>query len=283
MQVHPRFPVLLVLLTCCVQSLAAAEFPEPIGLQLESVNGGMHQKQNATLDEVSGWGFKYVELVGDYGLSPGELKARLRAHGLTAPSAHFPYARFRDDPEGLTAEASALGLTFVGCPSIPQKDSLDTNGVLEAAAVFNRAGKVMANHGIKFFYHPHGYEFKPYKDGTLFDLLMRRTDPQCVHFQMDVFWIVHAGQDPVALFRRYPDRWVSMHLKDMRKGAPTGLFDSKIVRHDFVPLGSGQIDIAAVMRTARQLGITSYFIEDESSSPEKEIPQSLAFLRSVVW
>jgi sugar phosphate isomerase/epimerase len=261
---------------------AAAGIPDPVGLELESLSGQMRGNRIATLEKVHNFGFKYVELVGDYGQTPGELKTEMRAHGLIATSAHFPYTKFSGDPN-LPQEAVALGLTYVGCPSLPQRDALDEEGVLRAAAMFNRAGEAMTAQGLKFFYHPHGYEFKPYKNGTLFDLLVEKTDPRYVHFQMDIYWIVHAGQDPVKLLRRYPDRWVSMHLKDMKKGAPTGLFNGNLVRGDCVPLGQGQIDIVKVIETAHQVGVRSFFIEDESASPEKEIPQSLQFLRAAKW
>lgn len=100
---------------------------------------------------------------------------------------------------------------------------------------------------------------------------------------MDVYWIVHAGQDPVKLLQRYHDCWVSMHLKDMRKGAPTGLFNGNVNRPDFVPIGQGRIDIVGFMRAAHEIGVKSYFIEDESSSPDHGIPQSLRFLHSAPW
>lgn len=261
----------------------AAEFPDPVGLQLESFSGPMHGQRAATLEKVHKLGFKYVELVGDYGQKPNDLAQELSAHGLKATSAHFPYARFRDDANGVAAEAAALHLIMAGCPSLPQRDAIDEKGILAAAAMFNRAGEAMAARGLEFFYHPHGYEFKPHGEGTLFDLLMAKTDPKFVHFQMDVYWIVHAGQDPVRLLHRYHDRWVSMHLKDMRKGAPTGIFNGNINRPDFVPLGRGQIDIKEVMRAAHEIGVRSYFIEDESASPATGIPQSLQFLRATMW
>ena len=275
-----RLLVPLFAVAAIVQA-AASEFPAPVGLQLESFNGGMHNDRTNTLEKVHRLGFKVVELVGDYGLSPDELKAELRSHSLTATSAHFPYPRFRDDPKGVAAECAALGLTLAGCPSMPQRDDLDEPGVLKAAEMFNRAGEAMAAKGLKFFYHPHGYEFKPHGSVTLFDLLMEKSDPKLVFFQMDVYWIVHAGVEPIKLLKRNPDRWVSMHLKDMRKGVATGEFNGHVNRPDFAPLGRGQIDIVGVMRTAHEIGIKSYFIEDESASPDKGIPQSVQFLRTV--
>ena len=236
-----------------------------------------------TLSEVHDFGFKYVELVGDYNMSSDALKTELAKHQLTAISAHFPYARFRDDPEGLANEASRLGLKFVGCPALPQKDKLDLAGCQAAIAVFNRAGEILAKHHIQFFYHPHGYEFKPYANGTFFDLLADKTDPRFVHFQMDVFWIVHAGQDPLKLLKKYGDRWVSMHLKGMKQDERTGFFDSHVDQSAFVPLNEGQIDIAAVLPAAHAVGIKWFFIEDESATPDTGIPKSILYLQKLPW
>jgi sugar phosphate isomerase/epimerase len=260
---------------------AAQTFTNAVGLQLESVSGKLKDNMEATLDKVHAWGFKTVELVGDYNLAPAAIKAELAAHDLVAVSAHFPYARFHDDPEGLAREAVALGLQCVGCPSLPQHENLDEKGCREAIATFNRAGQILAGRNIKFFYHPHGYEFKPSASGTYFDELMAGTKPEYVSFQMDIFWIAHAGQDPVGLLKKYPTRWVSMHLKDMETGTPTGKFNGHADRESFVPLGHGQLDLIAILRTARENGIKWYFIEDESASPETGIPLSMMYIKGL--
>jgi sugar phosphate isomerase/epimerase len=262
---------------------SAEVWNDQVGLQLQSLSTKMTRDRTGALNQTHDFGFKYVELVGDYEMSPEALKTELLNHQLTAISAHFPYARFRDDPEGVANEAAKLGLKFVGCPSMPQKEKLDLAGCQAAIAVFNRAGEIAAKHDIQFFYHPHGYEFKPYGDGTFFDLLASKTDPKFVHFQMDVFWIVHAGQDPLKLFEKYGPRWIAMHLKDMKKGARTGLFNGHAEKAAFVPVGQGQIDIAAVVQAAHKVGIKWFFIEDESAAPEAGIPQSVEYLQKMKW
>src|SRR5207302_2430334 len=124
-----------------------------------------------------------------------------------AVSAHFPFERYRDDSEGIAREAKALGLKYAGCAWIPHEGDFDEKTCRETIKVFNHAGEVLAQHNIKFFYHTHGYEFQPYQGGTLFDLLMRETNPKFVRFQMDIFWIVHPGQDPAKLLEKYKGRW----------------------------------------------------------------------------
>jgi sugar phosphate isomerase/epimerase len=100
---------------------------------------------------------------------------------------------------------------------------------------------------------------------------------------MDVFWTVHSGQDPVKLLKKYPNRWALLHVKDMKKGTATGkLTGSEDVRND-VALGTGQIDIASVLKTAQELGIKHYIIEDESPTVTDQIPQSLRYLESLAW
>ena len=98
---------------------------------------------------------------------------------------------------------------------------------------------------------------------------------------MDIFWIVHPGQDPVKLLMKYPKRWVLMHVKDMRKGTPTGLLTGSSPVTNDVAIGQGQMDIPAILRAAKKVGIKYYFIEDESPTSEQQIPQSLKYLEEV--
>lgn len=258
-----------------------ADFKGPIGLQLYSLRAQFNKDVPATLDEVKTMGIKYVELAGTYKVAPEAFKTQLDAHGFKAVSGHFGYERFRDDVEGVAQEAKALGLKYVGCAWVPHKGPFDEKSCRETIAVFNHAGEALAKHGMKFFYHVHGYEFQPYKDGTLLDLLMTETNPKFVHYEMDIFWIVFPGQDPVKLLQKYPKRWELMHLKDMKKGTPTGSLSGGTDVSNDAALGAGQIDMPAVLRAAKKAGIKWYFIEDESPSSETQIPQSLHYLEQI--
>jgi sugar phosphate isomerase/epimerase len=258
-----------------------ARFKGPVGLQLYSLRAQFKKDVPGTLDEVKSFGIKHVELATTYGLPPAKFKEELNARGIEAVGGHFPFEKYRDDVESVAREAEALGLKYTGCAWIPHKGDFNEKTCREAAAVFNRAGEALARHGLKFYYHTHGYEFQPYAQGTLFDLLMAETNPKYVSFEMDIFWIVHPGQDPVKLFEKYGKRWELMHLKDMKKGTPTGLLTgSSDVKND-AALGAGQIDLASVLRAAKKAGVKWYFIEDESPVSEQQIPQSLRFLEQV--
>ena len=269
------------LLAGCAMTGGNHVFKGPVGLQLYSVRTEMGKDVPGTMAEVRSWGVKFVELAGTYNLTPEDFKAQLDSHGLDAVSGHFGFERWRDDPEAVLREAKTLGLIYVGCAWIPHQGDFDEAKCREAIEVFNHAGELAAKHKMHFFYHTHGYEFQPSGDGTLFDKLVRETTPENVKFEMDIFWIAHAGQDPVQLLKKYPGRWALMHLKDMKKGTPTGLLTgSSDVRNDVV-FGTGQLDLPAILRAGREVGVKWYFIEDESPDSEQQIPASLRYLDSL--
>jgi sugar phosphate isomerase/epimerase len=256
-------------------------FRNVAGLQLYSVRAQMAKDVDGTLAQVHAWGIKYVELAGTYGLSPSQLRTKLAEHSLDAVSGHFDYKDWSQDPEGVLRQARDLGLVEVGCAWIPHSGKFDEATCRKAIEVFNRAGQLAAQHHMRFFYHTHGYEFEPYDGGTLFDLLVRQTDSENVKFEMDIFWVVHAGQDPVHLLWKYRFRWELMHLKDMRKGTPIDLLTGSSPVTNDVALGTGIINLPAVLSAAWQVGVKWYFIEDESPDSEEQIPQSLVYLRDL--
>jgi sugar phosphate isomerase/epimerase len=262
----------------------AGEVTDHLGLQLYSLRAMRSEGLVAVLDKTKSLGFASLE-----GGSPKELtilqyKAELAARGLSMPSMGFSYERLEADLASAVNQAKALGVSFVMVAWIPHDDKAGFTAGEEAkaAADFNRWGEAFRAAGITFAYHPHGYEFKPLADGTtLFDALVAATRPADVSFEMDVFWVTHAGQDPVKLLARYPDRWRMMHIKDIRKGAPTGIYTGHAPAADDVAVGTGQVDWPSVLSEARKVGVRWYFIEDESDSPLVNIPASLAYLKSL--
>jgi sugar phosphate isomerase/epimerase len=270
---------------CCTKSNTHAgtgpSFKGPIGLQLYSLRDQFKTNVPGTLDEVKNWGIHYAELAGTYGLSPEKFREELNSRGIHPIGAHFAYERYRDDAEGVAREAKALGLEYAGCAWIPHNGDFNEKTCREAIEVFNKAGATLAKHGLKFFYHVHGYEFQPYGNGTLLDLLITETTPKLVSYEMDIFWIVFPNQDPVKLLERYGSRWELAHLKDMRKGTQTGsLSGGTDVKND-AALGAGLMDLPAILRAAKKAGVKWYFIEDESPWSEQQIPQSLKYLETV--
>ena len=250
-----------------------------IGLQLYSLRH-LFEKGDVpgTLAMVRRWGFTEVEAAGTYKLPPAEFAAQARKAGLRIASTGADFNQLAKDPAPVIAEAKTFGASQVMCAWIPHEQRFSRADLDKAVAVFSKAGRAMRDAGLRFLYHVHGYEFQPGPDGTLFDALAAQTEAGVVDFQMDVFWVVHGGADPIDLFARYPKRFPSTHLKDMRKGTKVGEPTGNAPDETSVVLGGGMIDIAGVLRAANKAGVTLHFIEDEHPQSETQIPRSLEYL-----
>lgn len=256
-------------------------FEGRVGLQLWSLREYLPGDLQGTLAKIRAMGFEEVEGAGLYGQSPEELGSALARARLHCRSAHMSFERLRDDRAGAFAEAKALGADSVVCPWIPHDRGFTRDVALESAELFNQVGKAAGGEDLRFGYHCHGYEFVPSPDGTLFDTFAKAADPALVSFQVDVFHALLGGADPVQLIDRYRDRVMSLHLKDLKKGFPiTAGRDSGPAEAD-VPIGTGQVDIPAVLDAARRANVPIAYIEDESATPLENIPKSLAYLRSL--
>ncbi|HZK79506.1 MAG TPA: TIM barrel protein, partial [Humisphaera sp.] len=163
----------------------------------------------------------------------------------------------------------------------PHQGDFTAEEARTACEKFNEWGKKLADAGLHFAYHPHGYEFRPYQDGTVFDLMVSLTKPEYANFELDVFWAYDAGADPVKLMRKYPNRFPLLHLKDMDKSVKVPNTTGHESPENDVALGLGQVDMAGIVREGQTIGVKHYYIEDESSRSEQQIPQSVKYLKSL--
>jgi sugar phosphate isomerase/epimerase len=253
----------------------------PVGLQMWSLREYLPKDLPGTLARVRAMGFRDVEGAGLWKHTAAALRAALDTAGLRCQSAHMSFERLRDDAPGAFAEAKALGASWVVCPWIPHDKEFSRDDALKSAEAFNRFGSAAEAAGLRFAYHCHGYEMLPSPEGTRFDTLAQHTDPKRVTFQIDVFHALYGGTDPAALIRRYAGRVSSLHLKDVRKGAPITKGAGTATPDVDVPLGSGEVDWPAVLREATKAGAALYYLEDESADPWGHIPQSLDYLRKL--
>ncbi|HEX9512641.1 MAG TPA: sugar phosphate isomerase/epimerase [Puia sp.] len=234
----------------------------------------------STLDIIKGNGITDIEFSNLFGKSATELRKLIDEKGIYCSSFGVGY----DDLVNKTAEvaqnAKALGASYVRVAGIPHKGTFTLEEAQKAIDDFNRAGKILKEeYGLGFIYHNHGFEFQPYLDGTLYDLIVTKTDPNYVSFEMDILWAFFPGQDPAGLLRKYGSRYKALHLKDLRKGVK-GDFSGGTSADNDVALGTGQIDLPAVLKAAREAGIRHYYIEDESNAVMTQVPQSIAYLKS---
>ncbi len=258
-------------------------FVAPIGVQAYSFRNYFPKDIPGTLDRIQAMGITEIE--GGSGRLPAEEYKKLcDARGISIPSTGASFKELDEDPQAVAETAKKLGSKFVMCAWVPhaERGNFTLEDAKKAVAVFNKAGKVLRENGLTFCYHPHGYEFQPYGKGTLLDYIFENTNPQDVYFEMDVFWAQFGGGDPVALLKKYGKRWRLMHLKDMDPSTKKDLTGGTNVDNN-VPLGTGEIDMAGLLKEGRRIGIAHYFIEDESSRVVDQIPKSIAYLRSLKY
>jgi sugar phosphate isomerase/epimerase len=260
-------------------TLGAGGAKPPLGLQLYSLRAELAKDVPGTLRQVKAWGFDEVETFGMFG---AEIAAELKAAGLKVRAMHIGYDRLEKDLAGVLRDADAVGASTVLNPYLPHdraKRQATREDILKAAGDFAKWSKECRAAGKRFGYHIHGQEFGSAPEGTLFDVLAKESGPD-VGFEADVYWVTFGGADPVALMKKYEGRIWFTHLKDMAKGiAPTSEAarreDSKVV------LGTGQMDIKAILAAAAQAGVELHYLEDESADPVGQIPKSVAYYKSL--
>jgi sugar phosphate isomerase/epimerase len=235
-----------------------------------------------TLDTIKALGITDIEFSNLFGKTATELRALLDARGLHCSSFGVSYDDLNNKTREVGNNAKILGASFVRVAWIPHEGkTVDAAFIKKAADDFNAAGKILKEEfNLSFCYHNHGYEFVPYEKGTLFDYLVASTNPTYVNFELDILWAFHPGQDPAQLLKKYGKRFKLMHVKDLRKGVK-GDFSGSTSQENDVALGTGQINIAEVIKAAQQSAIEHYYIEDESSAVKTQVPQSLKYLKSL--
>ncbi|MBC7921101.1 MAG: sugar phosphate isomerase/epimerase [Ferruginibacter sp.] len=253
----------------------------PLGVESYTYRNWFPKDVVATLDTIQKLGFTEMEGGVPRGMSAETFKKLLDERGIKMPATGTGYEQIVKEPLEVVKRAKALGSSYVMVAWIPhQKSNFTLENAQKAVEDFNRAGKILKENGLTFCYHTHGFEFQPYKDGTLFDYLVQNTNPDYVSFEMDILWTTHGGADPVKLLNKYGNRWKLMHLKDLKKGVKGDLSGGTPPENDVV-LGQGQIDMPAVLKAAKKAGIQHYFIEDESNHEDVYVPLSIAYLKNV--
>ncbi|TDQ16352.1 sugar phosphate isomerase/epimerase [Algoriphagus boseongensis] len=258
-------------------------FKVPLGIASYTFRNQWKNGVPQTLDIIQQMGFVEFEGGAPQGVSPEQFRKMCEERGISIPSTGTGFEQLESDPQAVADRAKALGAKYVMCAWIPHKrGQFSKEDADRAIKAFNAGGKVLKENGITFKYHVHGYEFQPYEDGTLFDYLVKNTDSRYVSLQMDVMWTHFGGGDPAALLKKYGKRWVSLHLKDFRKGAPKDMTGLTGPENDVV-LGQGELDFPAILREANKIGIKHMFIEDESEHELEALPKSIAYLKSLKY
>jgi len=255
---------------------AAKKGDEIVGIQLYSVRDDMTKDPQGTLKQISGMGYKYVEHANYinrkfYGYSPTDFKKLLGDLGLQMKSGHTVMGKdawdenkndFTDKWKYTVEDAATVGQEFVISPWLDESYRKDIDGLKRFLGVFNKSGELCKQHGMKFGYHNHDFEFNTQVGGMrLYDIILKETDPNLVIQQMDMGNMYGAGGRALELLKQYPGRFQSMHVKDEIKSDDPHSMEG----YESTVLGKGVLPVKEVLDTARKTGGTKHFIIEQES------------------
>ena len=259
-----------------LQSLAAVKYKKLVGVQLYSVREDMKKDPQGTLNALAEMGYKYVEHANYinrkfYGWEAKEFKKRLDDLGMKMPSGHTVMGKahwddakndFTDLWKYTVEDAAVMGQELVISPSIDMGIRKDKNLLLKYMDIFNKSGELCQKSGMRFGYHNHDFEFSEKLEGELlYDIMLNNTDPKLVAQQLDIGNMINGGGVPAEVMKKFPGRFVSMHVKD-EVPAKSGHehFESTILGK-----GSGQIDVQALVKLGDKEGSTKHFIIEQEA------------------
>jgi sugar phosphate isomerase/epimerase len=228
----------------------------PIAVQLYTVRDPATKDFPATLREVAKIGYKQVELAGYGNLkTAAEAKKALDDAGLTVAGTHAPLDQLEKEIERIMDENELLGSKLIICPWLPDARRKDAEGWKAVAKSLNQAGRACHERGIDFAYHNHSFEFHKYDGKNGLDILFENSEPHLVKAELDVYWVKHGGEDPVARINKFGDRVIALHLKDMAAG------DDK----KFAEVGTGILDFKAILEAATKNGVRYGAVEQDNT------------------
>lgn len=263
-------------------TLLARPAAHSIGLQLYTLRETIGQDVQGVLAKVARAGYTEVETYGYspeklfWGLKPNVFKAALAANGLTTPSGHYDTGSFMRDGQAAALQpyleaAQTCGQTYIVVPYLGEELRQTPEACQHLAQRLNQAGKLCQAAGLKLAYHNHDFEFKPVGSTVLYDVLLRETDPALVSFELDLYWAVRAGRDPLRLFEQHPGRFPFWHVKDMDRTQPA--LNTEV--------GSGSLDFPKLFQQAQAAGLRHLFVEQENFAMDayQSIAQSADYIR----
>jgi sugar phosphate isomerase/epimerase len=262
--------------------LKAESSERKIGIQLYTVAADLNTEPQKTLNALANIGYKQVETAGFAKLSAAEFRKALDDAGLKSPSAHL---HFTDaDPGPLFEDAHATGAHYVvssvliapptavaGAPAangmkamMQQMANLNLDDYKRTAELANKIGAKAKAAGFQFAYHNHNFEFKDQGNGKIgYDVLLSQTDAELVKFELDCGWMIAAGHDPLEYFKKYPDRYRMIHVKDFMAGGKVSTSLAPEDRPQGTELGRGHIDYTKIFPAAEKAGVEYFFSEQE--------------------
>ncbi|MCJ7759470.1 MAG: sugar phosphate isomerase/epimerase [Gillisia sp.] len=255
-----------------------------LGLQLYSLRDIIDGNVKDVMKKLAEVGFKEIETYGYspkgkfWGFEVKEFKKILDGNGLVTPSGHYGMNDFLgingtdSDFNYLLDVANTLEQKYVVVPHIAEDLRTSINDYKRLTDKLNRAGEMCQKAGLKLAYHNHDFEFFDYNGENGFDVFLQNTDKDLVDFEVDLYWVIRAGKDPVSLFEKYPGRFKLWHVKDMSRK------DSKLNTE----IGSGSINFEEIFNNAEKSGVEHVIIEQENfeMDPYQSLTKSFDYIQN---
>jgi len=224
-----------------------------IGLQLWTIRDVINSDLTGTLAALSKFGYNSLEPYGFngsfYNYSAKEFRKICNDLGMDITSTHTGISAA--NAAEYAEKGAEAGLEYLILPSFSGRPEKTIDDYKVVAQEMNQIGEITKKSGIKFAYHNHNHEFKPIDGMVPYDTLLAETDPALVSFEMDIFWVVKGGKDPVQYFKNHPGRFQTWHIKDMGNDG-----DSCIV-------GNGKINFKDLLKHSKKAGLKRFFVEQE--------------------
>ena len=284
-----------------------------VGLQVWSIAKFLEQDLRAHLNLLSDIGYKELELFGPYpfssqkdiesfkaispmlgftqsgyfGFSPKEFKKLLDEYRLATPAMHVGLDTLRNKLDQMAEAAHILGQEYAGIAAIPAEERPTLDDYKRLADEFNEIGRKAKQRGMRFYYHNHGYGLREVDGVVPFDLILERTDPSLVFFEMDIFWHTAGMADPVKYLDRHAGRFKLMHIKDMTKrvqfSGDGGDPQQWIELFPYITdAGSGVLDLETILTHARKSGVDHFIIEnDVITNPTQSLQRAYSYVSTV--
>jgi sugar phosphate isomerase/epimerase len=244
-----------------------------IGIQLYTVRNLMEKDLEGTLAKVADIGYNEVEFAGYFGRTPKQIRALLLSNRLTSPSSHIPLPANDDAWSRALDDARETGHEWAVIPWLDDTMRKADDWPRHADR-FNSLAAKARQAGLRFAYHNHDFEFMRVGDGTGLDVLLSKTDPALVDFEMDLYWVTKAGADPLDLISRYPKRFKLMHAKDATAAPERAM----------APVGQGTIDFAKIFERERTSGMQHVYVEhDQAPDPIQSATTSYQYLAALKY
>jgi sugar phosphate isomerase/epimerase len=263
-------------LSIAVAGLRAAPLGLPIGSQTYPHRQRIKDGDFAGLSkDLAALGVESMELCSTgyaefASLADGKQTRRIiEDHGLKCPSAHFSMKELRTRQAELIDWAKDIGMTQMGTASLGGRapGGVATMDAVKAAAEeYNKIGETAAKSGIQQFLHDEGFEMSKVDGRLTYEVLLELLDPKLVKMQFQMSSMKAVG-DPLMYFKKYPGRFLSMHLQGVDLNG----------RNPAVAVGKDSLDWTKLFAAAKGGGVQNYFVEQSWDLTV----QSVAFLKSL--